>query len=57
MLWYFNFIEVEISQLDDIAEGFKKVIIATNTYLNHIKSLEPELLWKAKAAHSTDLIF
>ena len=56
MLWYFDFIEVEISKLDDISQGLKIIITAMNAYFLFIKSLDPILKGKASLANITKKI-
>ena len=56
MLWYFDFIEVEISKLDEISKGLKIIITAMNAYFLFIKSLDPILYGKASLAKTTERI-
>ena len=48
MAWYFNFIELEVTWLDEVAEGLKNIINASNRFRNFFDGLPVELLWKGK---------
>ena len=55
MTQYFNFIELEVTWLDEVAEGLKNTISAANRFRNFVDGLPVELLWKTKlaSAHNT----
>ena len=48
MLWFFNFIKVETTWLDEVAEGIKNVTSSTNRFKNFCDGLSLDLLWKAE---------
>ena len=44
---YFNFITVEVTWLDEIAEGLRNLISSAHSYRNMVDSLPDALSWKA----------
>ena len=54
MAWFFNFIELEVTWLDEVAEGLKNVVSASNNFRNFFDGIRVELLWKAKSVSAWD---
>ena len=52
MVWFFDFIQLEVTWLDEVAEGLKHVITASHEYRNWVDSLPLELHSKLKALSS-----
>ena len=48
MVCFFNFIELEVTWLDEIAEGLKNVIASSNDFRNFVDGLRVELRWKVQ---------
>ena len=47
MTVFFNFIQVEVTWLDELAEGLRNVIASSHSFRNWIDSLPACLKWKA----------
>ena len=56
MAWFFNFIQIEVTWLDEVAEGLKNIIASTNGFRNFFDGLPVDYLWKAKAVGAWDII-
>ena len=56
MAWFFNFIQLEVTWLDEVAEGLKNIVSATKNLRNFFDGLRVELLWKAKSVSAWDVI-
>ena len=56
MAWFFNFIQLEVTWFDEVAEGLKNVIEASNSFRIFFDGLGIDLLWKAKSVSTWDVI-
>ena len=56
MAWFFNFIQLEVTWFDEVAEGLKNVVDATNSFRIFFDGLRVDLLYKAKAVSAWDAI-
>lgn len=56
MAWFFNFIQIDVEWLDEVAEGLKNIISASNDFRNYFDGLPVEVIYKAKATSGWDVI-
>ena len=56
MAWFFNFVSLETTWLDEVAEGLRNVIGISHTFRNWVDGLPVELLWKTKSMQTHTII-